>query len=411
MAYRLLSLVVCLTVAGCSGVSNDDDFDVPTSSGDGDNPPVGTVTQSSFYVRAYDTGRYLTHTRLSSDFDTACEIASSDTYEDIVCYIDINEGDLYYNGIEFQYNVPANMCKYLTRSTYWYYNYEVGTGPATGTINIDKDSDTYTCDLDGAGSQNCSAETEVKLDADTGLLSCIYDHTLTDGPNCCMGSYEFDVLTTESATTTQSVLKGKWGGDIESCIGGPGKTSWEHYSKTGYPSNVITYADDGLNSTYSITAPIESPNGGTTWNVANFYTETGTPHSHTGFIDTVTTSSLPYFVAPIDDRNGSAVSTANIGYTFACLGESHEIKNRITVYVREWDVYSDFLTYITSSGVTSVPDRPDTDEEDTDCDGVDGYCNDDYDLDDFLNVTHSGSYDTSDPTTRSTLFPSQSHDD
>lgn len=398
--------------------------DNPSGSSDG----IGDDTQ--FYVGVNATINTIAHVRNQTAFSSKCAIDKDSLLnEDIQCLIDIPEGEIYANALTLRYNVPPNMCRYLRRKTYWFYNQEVGIGPNTVTINLNIDDNaspiltSYNCSVDGKdaagnpGSGPCSGFTEVNfsIDMNSQEATCIYDQSSSSvGKNCCFGKYtatinkNYIVQADTSSTTT-----GNWGGSFNDCIGGPGKT-WKHKSAQGVPISVIDLAKDGRKKDYALPAIIDVIVDPATYLVSNYYNPA--MHTHTGIID-VRSTALPYFLDPVDDRNGTSIpattfdpdnflETANDSYSFECLDEAFEIKHRIRVYVREWDAYPDFLTYISTLGVTEIPDRGSDPEPGVNCAGLTGPCNDFYDLDDFLNLNLTlPGYTVPIPLDRASYFP------
>lgn len=214
------------------------------------------------------------------------------------------------------------------------------------------------------------------------------------------------------------------GGDYKSCIGGPGKTDWDAYGgDSNFPLGKIALAKNGILSSYKINSVIsnikvEDVSSSTTIHIANFYNSVS--HTH-GPNVSGTATTRPYAINPVDDITGSPysfnlapsvdntgfdVSTSvegNDAYTFNCLDAGYEIKHRIKVYVREWDTYTDYLTYISSEGVTAVPDNNGTAPL-VNCEGLPGFCNDYYDYDDFVNYL-TGYAPTTSATARANYFP------
>lgn len=393
-----LGLVAVLT-SGCDGPSDNGAF-VPT---DGGTNGLDTTT---FGILGSIDNAALIHTRKSTDFADVCEIAADATSEDIACYVDVNEGDLYHNGLELAYNIPADMCYYLRIEPYWYYNQDVGYGPSTIDISLTKDASGATtassCDFDGAGAGACTASDEVTVNTDDGAVQCTYDRSEeTNRSNCCFGDYTINLSINNNGTITNSETDGKWGGDWANCIGGPGRTNWTTRTDVGLPAPAeYLVMGQKFAGSFAIPAPIDTPNDGSNYPIANYYTPAA--HTHTGFVD-ATVSTRPFFVDPIDDLGGTPIPSGNPAYTFECLDQGYEVVNRISVYVRDWDVYSDFLAYIGGEGTPEDPDRGLSDDEGTDCDGVGVDCNDRWDADDF--VTNSGGYDTSAPGNREGFFP------
>lgn len=387
--------------SGCGDELPSSDTD--SSSSTVDNPEVGVVQETAFYVRLYDDGKLPYYMSKLGDFSTNCSIAAGQTGQALDCVLDVNELDLYYNGISLQYNVPSTMCNYVQFSTYWYYNFEVGTGPSTIVINQTKDVDgnllSNSCVIDGTTEADCEG-TEAIYSAATDTLSCVYDHTPSDGPNCCLGNYtKTHNITVSGGSATTSITTGTWGGSkVSACIGGPGKTDWQSYNKSGYPTGVIYYTPSiGLNEKYQITAPIKSTNSGSNFPIANFYTSS--KHTHTGY-NSSRSSSIPFFINPLDDRSQDVLYSGNPAYTWRCLDKNDEVINQIRVYVREWNTYSEFVKYGTTSGASGDPDIGGY--EGSTCDYMSsGFeCNDLKDLDDKSETVYNS-------TTKPNNFPKE----
>jgi hypothetical protein len=399
----LISFFTALT--SCGGGGGSQSF---SSSSGGSDAPAG-VTPSEFYVVVGNDDALGSHMRTVGSFSQMCSIPLTTTsVTDLECLVDVPEGNLNFNGIEMKYNVPLGMCSYLRRSTYWFYNRELGFGPTS--ISIEKDVNTagaisrWVCSENGGPLIPCANLLEVTIDPEDDKPTCVYDRTAVDnGENCCFGdyTYSFKETNTDSNKETSEFSEASWGGDVKNCIGGAGKSDWNWYAQ-GIPVPVIERTAGGVNATYKVQAPIQVANG--IWNIsaANYYTPA--LHTHDGYIQS-RVSNLPYFIDPIDDRSGDLLVAGNSSYTFECLDTNYEIKHRIRVAVREWDLYTDYLAYIASSGATAVPDRPQKDEP-TDCDGIaPSPCNDRWDLDDFINEKLLAPYNTSIPATRANNFP------
>lgn len=439
--YVLTIAAVLILNSGCNGNGVDQSFgsvELPSTA-----TPVlpGTSTgilddKQYFYVGVDTTVGAIAHVRSVAGFSTPCAVNKSSTAnEDVTCLIDVPEGDLYGKDLELKYNVPAEMCRYLVRTPYWFYNHEVGVGPSTiaatvvNTVNASGDitSSTYNCSFNGGAMDlNCDNNPEIisTLAPETQTYRCIYDNTEFELPNCCFGNYTITTTTTTGAAapiTTRTT--GKWGGDYSKCIGGPGKTDWSLYTADKRPASEIVFAEKGINKKQIVTAPVNfNPTlGGRTSSihVANSYGTTfgSGNHTHTGFVDLATTSTQPYFIAPIDDRSGTLIGAAQDSYEFQCLDTAFEIKHRIRIYVRDWDTYPDYLAYISSQGSVSIPDRGTVPEPGTNCAAIPaaGYsCNDSRDIDDLLNINlvEEGvlagpglTYNTTVPTFRNNYFP------
>lgn len=440
--FTVSSLCIALFfILGCNGTGNESTFGsiaIPSPAPALPGTSNGLLSDLDYFYVGIDTTKdAIAHVHSDTDFSTPCGINKSSTsHEDITCLIEVPEADLYAKTLEMKFNVPANMCRYLVRRPYWFYNYEIGTGPKDVTIDIYNTyngadeiiSTVYTCTVDGVVFPGCSSaasELVFLSHEPTGVTyRCIYDNSNTNGANCCFGNKNVSTFITKDKlgviTTTDDTATSEWGGSFSSCIGGPGKTNWELFTDSGIPAWAVSFAKNGITDHQNVTAPLDL---GIRSNihVANYHDGTASSpvdHTHTGFIDNITTSTLPYYLDPIDDRNGTTTNefseklfgSAQDSYEFQCLDEAFEIQHRIRVYVRDWDTYPDYLTFISSEGTTVIPDRSTDDEPSpTYCNSIPyaGYpCNDFHDTDDFLkvylgltnynttagNITNRGSY-------------------
>ena len=81
-------------------------------------------------VRENDLLDYLIYSR-EEGIGEGCKISvNQESDEDMYCMLDVLEGDLLYQDIELEYNVPKNICNYLEFELPWHYNQRVGRGPA-----------------------------------------------------------------------------------------------------------------------------------------------------------------------------------------------------------------------------------------------------------------------------------------
>jgi hypothetical protein len=424
----LLKSVLCLVILGlpilflsscakegstdaASGDGGDDGDD--GNGGGGNNPPIGSIDNNDFWVRLYDSGKFPFHAHKSTGFSDECKIPFATSLSAIDCNVEVNELDLYFNKIQFHYNVPTGMCDYLRITPYYFYNQEIGYGPSDVVINVTYDSTnavvTSDCVVDGTAGP-CTLNNavpnyrELNFDLTTAGATCVYDRSASGGNNCCFGNYIMTQNVTRIPSTgppniTTSVrTDSKWGGNRIGCYGGHVRTSgWTLISYLGFPLSSLQYVGgaQGLNNTTNLPPLIDEPKGSDTMTVANYYSTSGL-HNHVDIGTGLISSSLPYFIDPIDDRSGTLLSATSDAWTFDCLDKAYEVKNRIKLYIREWDVYSDYLTYISSAGVTVNPDRSGV-EGGGNCSGIGDLCNDFWDLDDVPNYFNgnSGSYDQS----------------
>ncbi|MEQ1722632.1 MAG: hypothetical protein ABL930_05615 [Pseudobdellovibrio sp.] len=453
--YMLAIGSLILLNSGCNGVKSGEasfgSLNIPAPAAPAAPAPPVVPTPSSppgssngieddasfFYVGVQnDENDSIAHVHDSTDFSKTCSVPKTSlAHEDITCLIDIPEGDIYNKDLVLQYNAPAQMCRYLVRAPYWFYNREVGIGPETIAISVDNTvnasgditASTYTCAFDGVTRDCANGDTEVAI---TGLsptsqeIKCVYDF---NGTNCCMGSYTLNrtILTNGANPVAATPANFSWGGNMTNCIGGAGKTDWNVFNADKTPNQLVQYSWQGIKNTYLVTAPSHLGTGGlpastSSIHVANFYGQ-AVDHTHTGFVNSADSTTRPYFSNPIDDRSGTDLTAmaANDSYLFLCYNEAYEIKHRIRAYVREWDYYPDYLTFISSLGLTVQPDKSsflDAGPEETDptcLEGIAGnFCNDSGDIDDFLNLEAATNaplvtpfYDMTTVTKRRSYFP------
>lgn len=378
----------------------------------------GMLNDATYFYVGIDTKKgVIGHVHSTAGFSTPCGISKdSVANEDISCIIEIPEGDLYGKNLEIKVNVPnGEMCRFLEREPYWFYNSEIGYGPRTiavstdNTVNASGDvtASTYTCSFEGVvAACDSHPEIEVILNPADQIFGCIYNRNSYNEPNCCMGSRTITkTITKNGASPVTTVSRGKWGPGISDCVGGPGRTNWPKVYEDGTPAKIIQFVTDtGLTETQIVTAPanFERPLSQVTSSihVASSYGDSA-DHTHTGFVNLTTTSTAPYYIDPIDDRDGTPISPANPSFDFVCVDAAFEVKHRIRAYVREWDTMPDFLAYVASAGTVVAPDRGIIAEPDTNCvglglSGLGSLCNDSWDADDFLK--YALSFPSIDPT-------------
>ncbi len=384
------------------------------------------TTSSSFQVTMVDDGNFSYYlNKNGAAFGTTCSIASTaSSAEDITCTLELNEGDLWFWGLQIKNTAPASMCKYVRAENYFFYNFEMGYGPQNIDVYIDLDGTGATtfdaakfpsvstcargvgaantcCIVDGTTYQPCTGVTELSsVDQITGEVTCMYDHT-PNAPNCCRGTYNYAthiLATGGTAVTNSSQSNVSWGGNPGACMGGPAMSdaSWPKDAITGLPfSSVIHFANSGLSDTWDLGNPSDLSGTYNIW-VANYFTTAGARHSHTANGAGAATTS-PWAIDPIADRNGTLLSSANPNYVFSCLDDAFEVKHRITLKIREWNTSDKFAAYATA------PHTEDTDivGVSPNCTEIDNTaaCNDRYDWDDFLMNQTTGAWSTYDDAT------------
>ena len=447
-SFFVLSFI--LLSFGCNGAAVDGlgGFVPPSpapapTSGDSSAPAVAGTSNSvsndkTFYVGIDSNKTAIAHVHLSTGYSSTCVIPqSTTTSQNLDCFIEVPEGTLRFNGLKLKINQPSTMCNAIGYYPYWYYNEETGIGPTSVKITTTKTilasgdvtwATSTDCTVGNDGNpgvfdHGCTTQSEMiqNYSDTTGTvgISCVYDRSgIANRHNCCLGDYQkslkvvthdLGLLTTTSETT---VTAENWGGDVSNCVGGAGH-GWPEKDDNNYPIGAIYGNPDYSKPNYKeidIGAPVAVTNINaaltyqTNLPAANYFHPTD--HTHAGVV-LPATSTAPFYVNPIDDRSGSPMISGEANYIVDCLDPGHEIKHRMTLHVREWNSYADFLVYVATLGATVNPDRGGFETIGGACDGVAGPCDDFHDPDAFLYFDAnggSGAYGTT-PATRVLNFP------
>jgi hypothetical protein len=377
----LLALAICatFTAAGCiepEEEANDDATSTSTIS----NPPVGVVDDSAgFYVQAQasENYTYVTHRGAESGISPptypnsftwtqACVAAAG---ENIMCYVEGAELDLWVNGVVLQHNIPSTMCSYFSIEYPWFFKYPAGKGSTDVTVEQD-----VTTINDKVNSHN------------NGTPYCPFDYTEDDGPNCCEGDYKLHTLMAVGVTGTPTNTDASWGGKASDCAVGPAM-DFPYFDKRGFPIGKIYYVDGtGANDINKVASP-QSREDTTNLFVANYFDidplrnyfaqSTANPlglrasdyppglrPTANSFMDDTST-------IPIPGSGGLFVSGAIAEptppqpfYQYTCYDRYMEVISRIRVMVRSWDTesqigsassYSPNHDYETDIGDTDEP--------------------------------------------------------
>ena len=304
---------------------------------------VGTVVDTSFQITDITkTASYALH--LDSDWGAACEIKKDATNKDISCTLDATELDLFYNGINLQYNIPKDQCDYLEIAYPWFYNYPIGDGPIAVSYDINVQSK-----IENAKSIQVTGATPTPIAiipvANGGLGSpiCNYNYKSQSGPNCCIGNYDLSIRTWNftsnnydpPVTTTQS-----WGGNVKDCIVSP--TQNFNITALGTPQNALfNVTDKGLNEVYTSLTPYKS--GQKNVLVSTFFSNTNSTIPEA--FKSPTRCSTPECKSALPLRRDLTTTNLPMGnwyFSFNCLDKAYDINSRITLRVRQWSKLQEF---------------------------------------------------------------------
>jgi hypothetical protein len=355
--FRLRRFIALATV-GAFAITACGKKTTPTTTPDAlGNPPVGVVNNAAgFYVRAVlnSTVQYPVHKGLavavgaavpssaSYDYSSTCTIQPGDTNKDVMCYVEGNELDLYFNGVTLQYNVPTTMCSYFEVRTPWYYKYPTGVGPNISLHTVDSTGGPPVVDT---------------YNSIGGVPYCAYDysnHGTSTYPNCCFGNYDAVLISKNAApagtTTTSSVVS--WGGSYQGCLSGPA-TDLAATGTNGIPYYTIHYVNGtGVNAAVPIATPLSKQFSGNIY-VANYFTSSdyNDPTTYPAAFAPANNVNVPSEYPPAAAGSGTLTPSPYVGqpfYEYRCYDQAQELNYRIRVMVRSWDA-------VGLAGVSTTP--------------------------------------------------------
>ena len=351
--------------------------------------------------------------------------------EDMMCIMDIMEQD-FYTGQEgnrdlvLQFNVPEGMCTLFRVEPPWHYNQKIGLGytfiytcetPDAGGGDDAEAPETRICAsntingankgcaiLDGSydspltspSSQDdyvCSEE----LDATKACESLGLDLTEIGLGNCCFGEYR-----------DETGARNSYSGDFNSCIGGPGRTSWNQKAKVttsvlkGEARQDIIYEnvpafriyqvpDNGLKDDIPIKGVLSVTQNRASYPVTNYIEDLDVDPDDLKDVDRKDLHLIFKSAAYFDEDKQFPSPEGNPLWTFSCLDSAGETLHRVHLMIREWNTYEEFNDFYNSGGEDTDADPDVVGEEGDDCFyedrelfGVKGQCNDFEDLEDFF---------------------------
>lgn len=326
-AWAMIGLSV-MFAGGLSGCKSDNPISTPTPSpSPSPSPsttsgPVGTVSAAGFYVTPILPSGINYYFHEQSSLTSPCVVSSTETdlaKKDIYCILDMQEMDLYFNGLTFNFNAPNSMCSYTQLRSYAFYQFNAGTG------NVDIISEVDTA-ADGSTSQPVGSAPVAN-----GVPVCPYDYTAKGGPNCCEGSWTLTETTASPATVT--VTTGAYSGLRSNCLAGAAMDVSGALDKDGFPTAVdFRTLDTGQNFIYTIEAPIAKGYGSNLY-IANYFLPTSFGDSGTTFPPS-TSSDFPI-----------PMYTNHQYYEYGCLDAADDYNARVRLLIRSWDTVANFTAY------------------------------------------------------------------
>lgn len=426
-----LSLMLLLSLSACkvSKSSTDDtgdDTGDDTTTDTTDNDTGATVPDpiDGFSLVITQNDNYSVLVSKDGDGSTECKADEGDR---ISCIVDMNEHDLYINGLKLGWAAPQDQCDYIGQYHYYYAAYPIGIMPsATFYYAVDdvlQDIESYdpgaglsittpwntmeansACgtdivywmDKNGDGSMDagefyCHAELFGSPASESGSLKCPWDYsTIEGGSSCCYGSYtEYSFDGTDPAVDDGA----SWGSksNYANCFRGPGLSDFSAPKNAfGIPYYITTLVEtEGLQDSIAISSPYSTGHKNQIY-AANYFNKTS-DHSGAGEAATLSSFHGLYFV-PGDNTVQAPINMA-IGfpyYQIDCLDHDFELKAQIRVMVREWNTLSAFEDFV--DGTSSNADTNSTDDPYDN--GVDEYLDDYQDWKD-LQANSTVSFDQS----------------
>ncbi len=251
------------------------------------------------------------HKQGSGNLNMSCSIATVDggnvsADEDIVCWLDVEEQDLFHFGASLELNVKEGICDYVVFNPFYYYNFPFGTSNRSITL------------------ESCNDLADF----------CRYDYSYIEGPNCDSGV----VSCTDSKGETTFY---QCGGHFYNCRDGALKDVIDlkytgviyHIDEEAFTQNWelnspywLGYSDNQYLSNY--TKQCSSTSGGAasddlynTDGIRNYAKEKFTNLASIADASNILTD--PFAGNPL--------------YSFYCYDRAYDVKARIQIVIREWN--------------------------------------------------------------------------
>ncbi len=374
-AIIALSLMMASSLTACKADSNY--FATANSSiGSGD----GTTSDGTagFRVRLKAKTGVDSFIHKFGNVAETCEIPLSavGTPTSIQCMANLMEYDLWFYGLEYEFNVPKDTCEFVTVDPNFHYDARPGQGPDAVTVATLGGAITG-CTFDGvAGTVGGGVCSGVEgFVTPTGNVSCAYNYTTanpgSNAQNCCSGSGRtvLSASVTDPATglttTTVSTVSNIYGGGAANCLRSP-HDYIDSWPKLTYPTGAVkagTFITElgksplvrttKIPSTYAVILQTKLAFQYSNFLNAGFHDWSAYVASSATW-DTART--IPRAFRPLFDRGplndnlagsgATATSSAGDGSEdFRCLTGAGEVKLRIRMYTNEWNTIEDYTAY------------------------------------------------------------------
>ncbi len=379
-AIIALSLMMASSLTACKADSN---YFATTNASIGSGDGTTSDGTAGFRVRLKAKTGVDAFMHKFGSVTEACEIPLSapgtpgtGTPTSIQCMANLMEYDLWFYGLEYEFNVPKDTCDFVTVDPNFHYDAQPGRGPAAITLAT-LDGNITACNFDGVagtvGGGVCSGVEGFINPA--GTISCTYNYATfnagSTAANCCSGIGRV-VLTksvTDAATgvvtVTTSTVDNNYGGGAVNCMRSPHDyiDSWPkliHATGAVRARTFITELGKGalvrttkIPSTYAVILQTKL-----SYQYSNFLNAGF--HDWAAYVASATTwdtaRTVPRAFQPLFDRGPADDHLAGSGATatlsagdgsedFRCLNGAGEVKLRIRMYTNEWNTVEDYTAY------------------------------------------------------------------
>lgn len=335
----------------------------------------------------------------------------SESTENLLCILDVLEGDLIVKDLHLTFNFPEGMCSYVRTGLPWHFNREIEEGPIVESEEIQgADIGTVYCDSRNGRSQPACGDPpdnsacKAACGEDDGICQRNCDRDSARYAQCLVSSgcleNEEDLCPGEvKCCSGGAKVNGDPWEPERGCFGGPALIA-EGDIALPYPDFYKDFVrglpEGGLKEEFTLPNIIDSNEGLTISStaIANYHSELDLSSEE---LRELRRRALPLTLQP---NLSYTESSPRLFFEFHCLDEGAESLHTILVMIREWNTLEEFWDFYTDGGNDSAD--PDIEgEEGDECDYENRavldddpeMCNDSFDLDDW-----DGSYPSIDYT-------------
>jgi hypothetical protein len=409
MKKLVLFILVLFSLVSCQEETSSDAKSDKKSSEAKTNPYYEGEGVKYFKVMSTareDLSHYIHKTGVSNKTEE-CKITTTDKFstsdvQEIDCFLEVEELDLFYNGANLTVASSKGICEHIAYVPFSFYRFLPGN--SSRTVNV------VDCPAD------CGPTGTAQCVASNPSTSCTYDYSDDNvpnpGPNCDLGVITINTTTytydsdSGSCSSSVSTAETSCNGDIRQCIDG-------HVSDLFPDRKYSYYVHDTNGENFDYEYKIKAPHDlgfGTNQYIANYTRMCGGPANNT--INGSYTNLFTYDADDID-AYGSGYTAGAVGgvvqyaedpfqgiistsahYAFYCLDQAFDVKARIRIMIRDWDrefstssssleLVSDISTNATmdASGTAGLyqwfdewNDKNDWDDHFSDTDNLDSSC-------------------------------------